>query len=35
MDNLNYAFIAVFCLEALLKIAAMGFSTYISNSWNK
>jgi hypothetical protein len=33
--NFNYGFIAVFTFEAIVKIIAIGFSTYISNSWNK
>jgi hypothetical protein len=35
MNIANYIFTAVFVLEALFKIIAFGFTTYIHNSWNQ
>ncbi len=35
LDMINLVFNAIFLLEALIKIVAMGFLTYIRSHWNK
>ena len=34
-DALNYAFAAIFALEAVLKIIGMGYKEYFGDSWNR
>lgn len=35
LDILNYIFTAIFLLEAILRIIALGFTRYIKDRWNQ
>lgn len=32
---MNYVFTAIFCIEALVKLMALGFKTYFRTGWNR